>query len=55
MLLGDDWLEIYSQSILDSKQEYLKQQNLGKNADPEKEKRWLYLLEMEEAVKKENE
>ena len=40
MLLGDDRLEIYSQSILDSKQEYLKQQNLGKNADPEKEKRW---------------
>lgn len=40
MTLTDDWLDMYSQSILDSKQEYLKQQNIGKNADAEKERRW---------------
>ena len=40
MNLSTKWLETYSQSIIDSKKEYLKKQNLGKNADPEKEKRW---------------
>lgn len=40
MHLDNNWLDTYSQSILDSKQEYLKQQNLGIDSNPEQEKRW---------------
>ena len=37
MSLQSDWLSMYTQSILDSKIDYLKQQNLSKNVTPEQE------------------
>jgi len=40
MTLKDDWLETYHENILRSKQEYLVQQNLGKNANQDKIKKW---------------
>ena len=40
MNLKEDWLDMYSKSILDSKHDYLKKHNAGIHADTEKQKRW---------------
>tara|TARA_B100000035_G_scaffold307466_1_gene310768 strand:+ start:261 stop:704 length:444 start_codon:yes stop_codon:yes gene_type:complete len=50
MTLKPDWLEMYTKNIIKSKQEYLKRENLGKDADPEKVKKWFeeYYFEQQE-------